>query len=319
VDASPSGIITFDYESRIDTINPAGERLLRVRGTEIIGRKLQEMGIEIAAELAAIPVGASRILSLGGWRRLQCAKSEFRDRGFPREFIMIEELTEALRLSEKSAYEKLIRLMSHEVNNTVAAANSLLHSCLHYAGQLKSEDQRDFQTALNAVIARSGELNRFMREFAEVARIPNPKPHSCSLIGLLEQVRVFLEQELARRRIVWRWDASDDPFPVLLDRGQMEQVFVNIIRNAMEAIDEDGTITVRIDRTGSHLWVAIEDSGPGILPEHREQLFTPFFSTKQNGQGIGLTLVREILENHGFEFRLESQAGGPTRFIIFPF
>jgi two-component system nitrogen regulation sensor histidine kinase NtrY len=105
--------------------------------------------------------------------------------------------------------------------------------------------------------------------------------------------------------------------PVKLDRTQMEQVFVNVLKNAMEAIEEDGSITVRFGRQNSRQFVVIEDTGCGIPPSVKANLFTPFFSTKGNGQGIGLTLVQEILDGHKFEFSLESQTGGTTQFTIF--
>ena len=101
-----------------------------------------------------------------------------------------------------------------------------------------------------------------------------------------------------------------------MDRGQMEQVFVNIVRNAVEAIREDGLITIRIARKEGRPFAVVEDTGDGISPQVRASLFTPFFSTKENGQGIGLTLVQEVLTRHGFWFSLESEPGRPTQFAI---
>jgi signal transduction histidine kinase len=112
------------------------------------------------------------------------------------------------------------------------------------------------------------------------------------------------------------WDVRHDPAPLPLDRAQIEQALVNIVKNAIEAIDSEGTITVRLLREGDRALLEVEDSGPGIAPSAREQLFTPFFTTKQNGQGIGLTLVQEILANHGLDFALDGPPGGPTRFKI---
>ncbi|MEW6369095.1 MAG: ATP-binding protein [Acidobacteriota bacterium] len=314
--ASPSGIVTFDLDRRISMMNPAAARILQRSEQELRGLMLAEVRTPFANELHQLKVGESRLIPLGGRRRLKCQKSHFLDRGFPREFVLLEELTEELRQTEKAAYEKLIRMMSHEVNNTVAATNSLLHSCRHYAGQLKDEDREDYEKALQVVIGRAEELNDFMKGFAEVARVPNPCRHPCDLRELLMQIQRLLDSELAQRRISWQWDIQADPGPVMLDRGQMEQALVNILRNSIEAIEYAGTITARIGSSAGVPFVLIEDTGSGIRPEDAERLFTPFFSTKQNGQGIGLTLVREILDGHGFDYALDSAPDCPTRFSI---
>jgi two-component system, NtrC family, nitrogen regulation sensor histidine kinase NtrY len=230
--------------------------------------------------------------------------------------VLIEELTEELRQAEKTAYEKIIRLMSHEVNNSVGSANSLLHSCLLYAEQLHEEDRRDFVQALRVVIARTDHLNQFMRSFADVFRLPLPRKEPCHIRELLEQTATLFKTELAQRQIQLVWDEQAKLPPIQLDRRQMEQVFINIVKNALEAIGTNGALTFRFGQSGHRSFVIIEDTGCGLSPEIRAHLFTPFFSTKEHGQGIGLTLVQEILDQHGFEFALESKAGEPTRFTI---
>jgi signal transduction histidine kinase len=248
---------------------------------------------------------------------VKCHKGTFVDRGFPRTFVLVEELTEELRQYEKAAYEKLIRMLSHEVNNTVGAANSLLHSCLTYAPQIREEDRHDFETALRVVIQRTEQLSAFMRSFADVVRLPAPRLELCDLRQLMESIAVLMRPACAERGVAWQWAIEGDGLgAVLLDRAQMEQAVVNVCKNALEAAGRDGTITVRMGRRGGRRFLAVEDSGPPIPEEVRALLFTPFFSTKENGQGLGLTLVQEILERHHFEYSLESEAGGPTTFTI---
>jgi signal transduction histidine kinase len=208
-------------------------------------------------------------------------------------------------------------MMSHEVNNSVGSANSLLHSCLNYKDQLDPEDREDFVTALSVVISRTEQLNRFMRSFADVVRLPEPRLQPCEVKQLLDQVRVLMGPEMARRNIEWGWDFESPPETVLMDRAQMEQAIVNIIKNSIESIGENGKVTIRMGNRGGRRFLTIEDTGHGISPDVRTQLFTPFFSTKENGQGIGLTLVQEILSRHGFEFSLEGQPGRPTEFTIY--
>ncbi len=317
VTASPSGIITFDFDNRIAMVNPTAERTLAVEHSDLNGKKLDELNTPFATALKDLKPGESQIAPLTGRRRVKCRRSQFLDRGFTRDFILMEELTEELRQTEKTAYEKVIRMMSHEVNNSVGSANSLLHSCLHYSDQLRNEDRPDFDNALNVVIARTDQLNSFMRNFADVFRLPPPNLQPCDLQKLLEDMTLLFKSDCRAKRIEIEWDVQAELEPVRLDRNQMEQVFVNILKNAIEAIGEDGAITVRLGRQAGASFATIEDTGCGISPAARANLFTPFFSTRENGQGIGLTLVQEILDAHNFEFSLESQAGEPTRFTIY--
>jgi len=314
--ASPSGIVTLDFDGRVTTVNPAAERMLQQSAVELIGGKLSELKTPFARALDGLKPGEARIMPQTGRRRVRCQRSQFLDRGFTRDFILMEELTEELRLVEKTAYEKVIRLMSHEVNNSVGSANSLLHSLAHYSGQLRAEDRPDFETALGVAIGRTDHLNAFMRNFADVFRLAPPNLQPSDVGKLVEGVMFLFKVECARRRIDLRFETEDTPALAHMDRSQMEQVLVNVLKNATEAIGENGRITVRIGKRTGKNFVVIEDTGCGILPSAHANLFTPFFSTKGDGQGIGLTLAQEILDAHGFEFSLESLPGGPTQFTI---
>jgi len=314
--ASPSGIVTLDFDERVTIVNPAAERMLQETSSNLTGGKLSELNIPFASALADLKLGEARIISITGRRRVKCQRSQFLDRGFTRDFILMEELTEELRLVEKTAYEKVIRMMSHEVNNSVGSANSLLHSCLHYSGQLQGEDRQDFETALGVAIDRTDHLNAFMRNFADVFRLPPPNLQLCNARELIENVAFLFRAECARRRIDLSFETEGEPCLAQMDRSQMEQVFVNVLKNAIEAIGEDGRISIRVIKQEPKNLVVIEDTGCGVSPAAQANLFTPFFSTKGDGQGIGLTLAQEILDQHGFEFSLESQPGGPTQFTI---
>ena len=167
------------------------------------------------------------------------------------------------------------------------------------------------------VISRTEQLGGLMRSFADVVRLPPPQLRPTDPQEVLARVAVLLRAECERRRVTWTW-APEAPPPgaIALDPVQMEQVFVNIAKNALEAIGQDGTLTVRFGRRADRPFVALEDSGPGIPPEARAQLFTPFFTTKDTGQGIGLMLIQQILDQHHFDYTLESPPGGPTRFTV---
>src|SRR5262245_25602742 len=317
LNASPSGIITFDFDGRIAMVNPVAIRMLACESSQLLGKQLDELNTPFARALSQIKLGESQLVALAGRRRVKCQRSQFLDRGFTRDFILIEEFTEELRQAEKTAYEKVIRLMSHEVNNSVGSANSLLHSCLHYSDQLRADDQSDFETAIKVVIGRTDHLNSFMRNFADVFRLRAPHLQDIDLTKLLEEMSTLFKSELEKRKIELRWDVREHPAVIKLDRQQMEQVFVNVLKNAIEAIGDSGSITIRLGNLAGRAYAMIEDTGSGISASAHANLFTPFFSTKENGQGIGLTLVQEILDQHGFQFSLESPPSGPTQFTIY--
>ncbi len=297
VAASPVAIAICDFDGNVEQMNPAAEGL---------------MSDELRAQLAEIAVGGSRLLSHHGARRLKVTRAEFRDRGFAKSFYVIEEMTDELRLSEKSAYEKLIRMMSHEVNNSVGAVRSLLESSLRYAPQVGEADRADFTNALNIASARMDALNRFMTAFADVVRIPPPRPARVQIAGLVENAAALLSPELEQRRIGVTLDLEDRG-EYDADAAQLEQVILNVFRNAIEAVGRDGEIRASL-RDGI---LSIADSGPGIAESVRADLFTPFFTTKRDGRGLGLTIVQEILANHALPFSLENREGGGAEFRIF--
>ena len=214
-------------------------------------------------------------------------------------------MTEDLRASEKAAYEKLIRMITHEVNNSVGAVRSLLESLGHYAGQVGETDRSEFRGALDVAVGRMNNLNGFMRGFSEVVRLPAPELRACAIATLVDDILVLLRPQLDQRRITASWDARDEIEPVLADKNQMEQVLVNVFKNAMEAIGEDGRIGVRYVRNGARPVLTIRDTGKGLTTDARAKLFTPFYSTKRDGRGLGLTVIREILAQHRFEYSLE--------------
>ncbi len=315
LEASPAGIVTFDLDRRIDLVNPAARRILGIKEEMLKGRSLQDLNAQLAKEIASLAIGDSTVITVENRKRIKCWKSHFLDRGFPREFIMFEELTEELRRIERASYEKLIRLMSHEVNNSIGAANSLLHSALHYKDQIQPNDRVDFESALQVAISRTEHLSNFMKVYADLVRLPPPQLQAYDLVTLLRDVVRLFEPELTRSRIAVDWLLASPSLVIPIDIAQMEQVIVNILKNAIEAIEEDGCIRIAVSESGGRRFMYIEDSGPGITIDVKAKLFTPFYTTKSSGQGIGLTLASEVLQQHGFAFSLNSDSGH-ARFCI---
>jgi len=314
INATPIGVIILDLEGCIAMLNPAAQTLLGAAPGEAVGQSLQRFSGISGRELHEMIDSETRIITVNGIRTYKCRKSHFHDRGFYRQFIVIEELTQEIISSQKRAYEKVIRMMSHEINNSVGAVNSIMDSALHYRAQLAPDDRKDFEDAIRVAIERNRGLNKFMANFADVVRIPPPVKTAYDLHKLLQSVYVLLSAECRKRDIEWIWELSASPMTVKIDVQQMEQVLVNIVKNAVEAIGNKGSITIRT--TDRPPMLTICDTGKGISAEQRSQLFTPFYSTKKDGQGVGLTLIREIMVNHGFGFNLETVEPGRTEFRI---
>jgi signal transduction histidine kinase len=171
--------------------------------------------------------------------------------------------------------------------------------------------------ALGIAGDRLERLNTFMRGFADVVRMPPPVKRPADVGRLLDACIRLVQAQADRPRIVWVREGDGNPGALDMDEAQMEQALINVLKNAVEALPaEGGRITIRSGLRAGSAFIEIEDSGPGIPVEARPHLFTPFFTTKQNGQGIGLTMVQEILRRHGFGYTLDGPPGGPTRFRI---
>lgn len=314
LEASPSGIVVLDFDSRIELANPAAGRMLGLSGEEAAGRLLAELTGTLGTDLQGAASGGARVHTTGAGGKIRIGSGRFTDRGHERRFLLLEEMTEEVRSAERAAYEKLIRMVAHEVGNSVAASGSLLQSSLVYAPHLPAEDRGDFEDAVGVCLARLQTLNAFVRDLAEVVRLPKPRLQPCDLPSLLHGVSLLLRAPAEKAGVSWSLEVEDVLPLVLADRAQLEQALLNIAKNAIEATGVDGCVLVRARREGRRVEVLVENSSRGIDKEIQTRLFTPFFSTKADGRGLGLTLVREILTEHQAPFALVGPEGGPTRF-----
>lgn len=313
---SPSGVVQLDYDDRIQSMNPGACEILGVAEDAARGMELEWLGGALARELEGLAEGEARLVTIRGRRKVRCRRLTFMDRGFSRTCLLLEELTRELHASEKAAYEKLIRTMSHEVNNSSGAVISLLESCLAYGVQIGERDRTDYESGIGVAVSRTRAMNDFMKSFADVIRLPAPNRKAGSIEDLLRDVVRLFEPECARLGIALGLQVEDGVRQVRMDRGQIEQALVNIVRNAMDAVGANGDIAIALGVERGVPALRVEDSGGGIPPEVAPRLFTSFYSTKPNGQGIGLTLVQEILIAHGFDFSLETVAPGRAGFRI---
>lgn len=315
VSTSPTGIIILDYDHQVAAVNPRALTLLDRKERDLVRKPLEAISHPILNELQDLAPGESKTVSITGKESYKCQKSSFIDRGFPRYFIMIEEMSAEILLAEKKAYGKVIRMMAHEVNNTIGPVNSIMNSALQIQ-RLKGETGRELQYALQVAIERNDNLNAFMRNLAEVVKLPPPSLMDADLNHLGSTAGKLMELRAREKGIGIRYRLAAGSVIVRADIQQLEQVIINILKNAIEAIEEPEGGVIEIETGDSPARLIVRDNGKGIPSDLEQHLFTSFFSTKKDGQGVGLTLIREILMNHGAEFWLRTSAGGFTEFSI---
>ena len=319
IQASPMGVIITTLDNEVSQLNPVALKMLGIRPEEILGKRLGGIDSPLAKELASLSKEQTTVVRLNDANIYKCTHSYFIDTGFKHPFFLIERMTEEVMRAEKRAYEKVIRMISHEVNNTTAGITSTLDT----VGQALANEQgmEDICEMMHVCTERCFSMSRFITRFADVVKIPEPVLHAISVNELVSGCARFMEGLCSDRSISLHLDLSPNAGSVNIDASLFEQVLVNILKNAAESIssippasrEAQGQITVK---TFTPAGIEITDNGPGISQETEAKLFTPFFSTKPHGQGIGLVFIREVLTRHNCTFSLRTGSDGLTRFRI---
>ena len=306
IKASPMGVILTTLDEDLSELNPMAQKMLGVRQEDVLGKKMNEIDSPLAAELANVPKGETATVRLNDSNIYRCTHSSFIDRGFQHPFFLIESLTDEVMKAEKKAYEKVIRMIAG-ITSTLDTVEQALST---------EEGMDDICDVMRVCTERCFSMSRFITRFADVVKIPEPTLTPVDLNDLAFTCKRFMEGMCTDRNIKLRLEIDETLKEVKMDASLFEQVLVNIIKNAAESIEKDGEIIVR---TLSPAIVEVVDNGKGISKEVEAKLFSPFFSTKPNGQGIGLIFIREVLMRHGCTFSLRTYADGLTRFrILFP-
>ena len=316
INVSPMGVVILDFDGKISMLNMAAMSFLGYTvADELVGKRFQDLDAPLAGEIARLPKDTVDTIRLSDAMIYRCSRLSFVDRGFAHPFVLIESLTTEVVKAEKKAYEKVIRMIAHEVNNTTAGITSTLETVGEALKEM--DDTEDIQEVMKVCVERCYGMSRFITNFANVVKIPEPSLEQVRLNDRVTACRMFMETVCRDRRITFHNELCPENPTVRIDTVLFEQVLVNIIKNAAESIGECGDIYIRT--TASPVTLEIADSGKGISREVEAKLFSPFFSTKPNGQGIGLIFIREVLTKHGCTFSLRTYPDGLTRFrISFP-
>ncbi len=295
-------VFAFDEGHRLRLVNRAGERLLGRPAEQLMGRTADEISLS-----ACLDGDVPRVLNIafpGGTGQWQVRRGAFRQGGLPHTLVVLSDVNLPLRQQEREAWHRLIRVLGHELNNSLAPIKSIAGSLETIAAQdPMPEDWRDdMRRGLSIIASRTDALGRFTSAYTALARLPQPNMRAVDLSSLVERAaRLETRQTIHVQPGV--------PVEVDADPDQIEQLLINLMRNAVDAaLETGGGVRVGWHQNSHRVSVCIEDDGPGLA--NPSNLFVPFFTTKPQGSGIGLVLGRQIAEAHGGTLTLEPGPGG---------
>ncbi len=284
-------VFAFDDAGALRVVNAAGERLLGAGPERLLGRRAEELGLGEclqgeAPRVVELALGAQR----GRW---EVRRGDFRQGGRPHQFVVLADVSRALREEERKAWQRLIRVLGHEINNSIAPIKSLAEQFQTLLGrQTPDDDMRDdMRRGMGVIANRSEALTRFLASYTRLAKLPAPRLAPISVGAWVNRI-AQLETRLAVEVV------PGPEVTLLADGDQLDQLLINVIRNAVDAaLETGGGVRLSWSRTGAQFELVVQDDGPGL--PRTSNLFVPFFTTKPGGTGIGLVLSQQIAEGHG--------------------
>jgi nitrogen fixation/metabolism regulation signal transduction histidine kinase len=294
-------VFAFDQDQALRLVNASGERLLAQSAERLLGRRAEELGLG-----ACLQGDAPRVIELGfpaARGRWEVRRGAFRQGGRPHQFVVLADVSRALREEERRAWQRLIRVFGHEINNSLTPIKSVAQRLQELVSRNGAAEvpREDLERGLDLIARRSESLTRFLASYARLARLPTPKLGRVDVGAWVQRV-ARLETRLPVEVI------GGPKVTLRADGDQLDQLLINLMTNAVDAaLTTGGGVRVRWAPDGDTLEVVVEDDGPG-LPE-TSNLFVPFFTTKPTGSGIGLVLSRQIAEAHGGRLTLANREG----------
>lgn len=296
-------IFAFDGDRKLRLVNPAGQKLLALPSERLLARSADELGLSLCLDGEHARTIQHTFPSGNG--RWGIIRSSFREGGLPHQLVVISDLTRPLREEELQAWQRLVRVLGHELNNSLTPIKSIAESLVTLLSRkpLAEDWQDDMTRGLSIIATRSDGLSRFIGAYARLAKLPRPKFAPIDIAPWIRRVASLetrIQPELS----------PGPPIVIQGDADQLEQLLINIIRNAADAsLETNGKVSIGWAKTGNQLEIYVRDEGPGL--PNSANLFVPFFTTKPGGSGIGLVLSRQIAEAHGGSLALKNRTNAP--------
>ena len=301
IDNLPLAVFILDFDDKISEYNPSAAQLFQLNESSI-GTAV----FEVLPFLQSVSLEPTFSIKRYNNNYFRITINNFVHKGFNRKLIMLEEVSREVFAIEKKAYDKVIRMMAHEVKNSVGAVNSILD-------ELRKEVSEEECNLLEISIRRNLALNQFINHFAKVVRIPEANLQRTELVAWAEEVLTLMKSKALEADVQLTFIKPIMPVYADIDTTLMEQVLINVLLNAIEASIGADKRVVELEISPNK--IIVTDFGSGIPEKLQNELFTPFFTTKPQGQGVGLTMVRDILKKHNFTYTLKSN-DGKTEFCI---
>jgi nitrogen fixation/metabolism regulation signal transduction histidine kinase len=329
----PTGLLSFDETGKIELINPAARRLLNIpflSSLDGLGASYPQL-VE-AVRNSAADTALVKIVVAGQAMQIKLNTTRFRQRGREITLVSLQNIVGELEEQEIAAWQKLIRVLTHEIMNSVAPITSLAQTVESLIGEgfafaPDDDDSReraeDMRQAAQTIRRRGEGLLRFVENFRALSRIPEPECAPVRVGEIVKRIEILFQPECAAHNIEWSVSIEPPEMEIIADSDLLEQALINLVQNAVHAVvargDHSATRRVAIEARQNpdrQTTVEIGDTGMGILPEALDKIFVPFFTTKPDGSGIGLSFVKEILRKHGASITVASDFGEGARFII---
>jgi len=322
-----TGILSFDAEGNIQLINANARKFMNVQAMQRI-HELKDKNAKLYQAIIETESGKSNLYKGSNEMYLTIQATELRIRGNDVRLITLQNIQPELQKQELEAWQNLTRVLRHEIMNSITPISSLtstLKDVLHYDlkecdghFELKSESAEDLKEGLNTIENRSKGLIKFIDAYREYTSLPKPKLKSIRLKELIEKVATLMRPDIKRSNINFSYTCSSEYLTIQADEEMIEQVLINLLKNAVEALaeTENPTLELRGEYDESSVKISVIDNGSGIIKEAIEKIFVPFYTTKRTGSGIGLSLSRQIMQMHNGSISVESAPDVMTVFTL---
>lgn len=321
-----TGIISFDDKGNVELMNANAKKFVGISGLKNI-HEIEEKNPKLYGALTEVQTGKSALYKTNEFL-LTLQATELRIRGNTVKLVTMQNIQTELQRQELEAWQNLTRVLRHEIMNSITPISSLTSTLREILDHelIKKEDEYemkadvadDLREGLSTIESRSKGLIKFIDAYREYTSLPQPKIKTVMLKELIDKTAQFMKQQLKKSTIEFSSSCSSDYLTVQADAEMIEQVLINLVKNAMESLSQNGSGKIELSGRydGQNILIEVADNGPGIIPEAINRIFVPFFTTKKTGSGIGLALSRQIMQMHNGALTVESQPEVKTVFTL---